>query len=166
MNLDKRLIIIMLVTLTTTGCDQGTKYLAGSYLPRYEMTSYFYDSVRIGYIENTGDFLGFGDILPEDLRFLLFTVVVGVFLIPLLLYLFFNSTLNTLSVIGYSLIFGGGVSNLHDRITNAGAVVDFLNPGIGTIRTGIFNIADMAIMTGETLALLAHSRIWRTLGDR
>jgi len=165
MNLDKRLIIIILVTLTTTGCDQGTKYLAGSYLPRHEMTSYFYDSVRIGYFENTGAFLGFGDILPEDLRFLLFTVVVGVILVCLFFYLLLNSTLNVMAVIGYSLIFSGGVSNLHDRITNAGAVGDFLNLGLGTFRTGIFNVADMAVMTGVILVLLAHSRIWRNLGD-
>jgi signal peptidase II len=32
-------------------------------------------------------------------------------------------------------------------------VTDFLNVGIGNLRTGIFNIADMAIMTGALLLL-------------
>ena len=129
------------------------------------MTSYFYDSIRIGYIENSGAFPGFGDILPEDLRFIFITVLVGVFPVCLFFYLLLNSTLNGLSVIGYSLISGGGSGNLHDRVTNEGAVVDLLNPGMGTLRTGIFNMADMAIMAGITLALLAHSRIKWNSGD-
>ena len=32
-----------------------------------------------------------------------------------------------------------------------GAVVDFLNVGIGPLRTGVFNVADMAIMAGAGL---------------
>ena len=48
-------------------------------------------------------------------------------------------------------MFSGGVSNFIDRASNNGAVVDFLNIGIGPIRTGIFNIADVAIMFGFAL---------------
>jgi signal peptidase II len=33
-------------------------------------------------------------------------------------------------------------------------VVDFLNVGIGSLRTGVFNVADMAIMAGVALFLL------------
>jgi signal peptidase II len=39
-----------------------------------------------------------------------------------------------------------------------GSVVDFLNVGIGSLRTGIFNVADMAIMLGVALLLLAELR--------
>ncbi|MDX1252905.1 MAG: signal peptidase II [Gammaproteobacteria bacterium] len=49
-----------------------------------------------------------------------------------------------------------GASNLYDRIINEGAVIDFLNIGVGVIRTGIFNVADMAIMLGGLLVLFAH----------
>ena len=34
-----------------------------------------------------------------------------------------------------------------------GNVVDFMNMGIGNLRTGIFNIADMAIMAGLFMML-------------
>jgi signal peptidase II len=48
---------------------------------------------------------------------------------------------------------GSGVSNLLDRIIH-GAVVDFMNVGIGPLRTGIFNVADMAIVLGVGIVLL------------
>ena len=48
----------------------------------------------------------------------------------------------------------GGFSNLYDRITNHGGVVDFMNMGVGSLRTGIFNVADMAIMAGVLLLVI------------
>jgi signal peptidase II len=39
------------------------------------------------------------------------------------------------------------LSNLIDRIA-VGSVIDFLNVGVGSLRTGIFNLADVAIMAG------------------
>ena len=47
-----------------------------------------------------------------------------------------------------ALIIGGGLGNLIDRILNQGAVIDFMNIGIGPIRTGVFNVADLAILAG------------------
>jgi signal peptidase II len=37
-----------------------------------------------------------------------------------------------------------------------GSVVDFLNVGIGPVRTGVFNVADMAIMLGAVLMVLGE----------
>ncbi len=158
MKLAKRMMVIILVSLACAGCDQGTKLLASTYLPKYEMTSYFNDTVRIGYVENTGAFLGLGSSLPENIRFSLFTVLAGLFLIGLFIYLVYGSSLNLITVIGFSLLLSGGGSNLYDRIVNDGAVIDFLNIGIGVVRTGIFNVADMAIMLGGVLLFVAHSK--------
>jgi len=44
-----------------------------------------------------------------------------------------------------------------DRVVR-GSVVDFLNIGVGPLRTGIFNVADMAIMLGGAVLLLAQRR--------
>ena len=41
----------------------------------------------------------------------------------------------------------GDAIHLVDRLTY-GMVIDFMNVGIGPLRTGIFNVADMAIMLG------------------
>jgi signal peptidase II len=37
-------------------------------------------------------------------------------------------------------------------------VIDFLNIGVGPLRTGVFNIADIAVMGGVVLFLLGHVR--------
>ena len=41
-----------------------------------------------------------------------------------------------------------------DRVVR-GSVVDFINVGVGPLRTGIFNVADVAILLGVTVLLLA-----------
>jgi len=47
------------------------------------------------------------------------------------------------------LIVGGGLGNLIDRLFFGGKVTDFVSMGIGPLRTGIFNVADVAIMFGS-----------------
>ncbi len=42
-----------------------------------------------------------------------------------------------------------------------GSVIDFLNIGIGPVRTGIFNVADVAIMVGIALLLADRYRARR-----
>jgi signal peptidase II len=60
-----------------------------------------------------------------------------------------------------TLFLAGGISNLVDRVTH-GSVVDFMNVGLGPLRTGIFNVADMAIMTGLVILACTHARSRRT----
>jgi len=158
MTLYRRLTIIIFVSLLSIIIDQATKSIAAENLPQYsyadDSQSYWYDTVRIGYTENSGVFLGLGNNLSDELRFGLFVVLVSFLLIGLLWYLIRNQELTPLSLVGLSLVFSGGVSNLYDRITNNGAVIDFVNMGIGSLRTGIFNIADVAIMLGLLLFVL------------
>jgi signal peptidase II len=59
---------------------------------------------------------------------------------------------------GLALATSGGIGNLIDRITNEGRVIDFVSVGIGPVRTGIFNVADMAIMAGVVLLLAGMRR--------
>jgi signal peptidase II len=157
MNVWKRILVIFLVTLSCVGCDQGTKLLASEYLPR-QMASYLNDILRLGYTENSGAFLGLGNNLSEQARFWIFVVLVGTFLLALFVYLVSNSKQNLASLIALSLVFSGGISNFYDRVVNNGAVIDFLNIGIGSIRTGIFNVADIAIMLGVVLLLFAQNK--------
>ena len=51
-------------------------------------------------------------------------------------------------MISLSLVVGGGFGNLADRIFNEGRVIDFMNIGIGSLRTGVFNVADIALSFG------------------
>ena len=157
MKLLQRIIVIVFISLACASCDQGTKSLADSYLPKNEMISYLNDTVRIGYVENTGAFLGLGSSLSKEIRFFLFQAIAGIFLIALLGYAVIGSKLGLASITGVSLIFSGGASNLYDRIVNDGAVIDFMNLGVGVLRTGVFNIADVAIMAGGLLFIFSQS---------
>jgi signal peptidase II len=64
---------------------------------------------------------------------------------------------------GLTLVAAGGFSNLVDR-ARFGSVTDFLALGTGPLRSGIFNVADVAILAGVLLccgALAVSS--WRDL---
>jgi len=143
-----RIILILGLLFFCIGCDQTTKTLARTYLAKEPTISFLNDMFRLQYIENAGAFLGMSDNFPPTLRFWLLTVIVSAFLLAGLTYLFFNKKLAPKYIITYSFILGGGISNVFDRLINNGKVVDFLNVGIGNIRTGIFNVADMLIMFG------------------
>ena len=111
---------------------------------------------RLTYFENPGAFLGLGADLPAPLRFWAFTVVAIVLLTGLAIYTWRSSThASTTILVGASLLVAGGVGNLIDRIYNDGRVIDFMVVGIGWLRTGVFNVADMALMAGVGLTVLA-----------
>jgi len=154
MKLSQKIFIICSISIAFIGCDQVSKRFAIEYLPKYETFSYFFDVLRIRYVENKGAFLGLGNNLPDEYRFWLFIVTVGLFLFGLLVYMLVSAKLDLVSLIGLSLAFSGGASNFYDRVVNDGAVVDFLNIGLGSLRTGIFNLADMVIMIG--MAILVY----------
>ncbi len=146
---------IAVITITCIGADQASKFLAAKNLTEGTITSYLFGFLRLQYIENTGAFLGLGSTLSIHSRFGLLVILVGLMLLGILCYLLLNTKQRVTSLIGLSMIFAGGLSNLYDRVNNAGAVVDFLNIGIGTLRTGIFNIADVTILFGLLLLVVS-----------
>jgi len=155
MNKLSRVSIVFILSLGCIGCDQSTKSLAKNVLQFETPKSYLNDTIRIMYTENSGAFLGVGDSLPPLLQTLFFKVMVGLVLCFLLYHLVTADGLNALSVTALTLMFAGGVGNLIDRFTNNGSVVDFLNIGIGPVRTGIFNVADIVVFIGAMLLFFA-----------
>jgi signal peptidase II len=153
-----RAMLVALVVTTCIGCDQATKVVAKEYLKPDAAISFAGDLFRLQYAENTGAFLSLGSSLPEHWRQWIFTVFIGIFLFGLLLYVVFGRELHFNHVACLSLVCGGGLSNLIDRIAYDGRVVDFLNVGIGPVRTGIFNVADMAITAGAILLAIEGFR--------
>ena len=96
------------------------------------------------------------------MRFWVLTVAVGLLLGGIVIFTAMNAKLNPTQVSGYAMIAGGGLSNWVDRARNDGSVVDFLNLGIGTLlRTGIFNVADLAIVAGICFLLFAGWKLER-----
>jgi signal peptidase II len=158
MSLAKRFFLVLVVLVACVGCDQSTKGFAEANLPHTRPMSLLADTVRLQTIHNPGAFLGLGDTAPKAWRVAALRIGVAVFLTGLLVYTLFASTTAPSTVLALALVLAGGVGNLIDRFTNDGHVVDFMNIGIGPLRTGIFNVADIAITVG-VLVLIIQSRL-------
>jgi signal peptidase II len=154
-----RISVVVAMLITCVGCDQTTKFLAREHLQGQGISSLLDDTLRLQYVENRGAFLSFGESLPQRWRTGIFTVGAGAVLAGFLLYAFFASTSGAGRITSLSLICGGGIGNLIDRIRFDGYVTDFLNIGIGPIRTGIFNVTDVSLMAGIALLLFQHRRV-------
>jgi signal peptidase II len=150
-----RLTLVSLVMAGTIGCDQATKQLAISQLREEPAQTFLGGILRLTFAENPGAFLGLGGSLSRPVQFWLLTAGVGLLLLSMLVYAVASHRIRRLHIVAIALIAGGGVGNWIDRVMNDGRVVDFLNLGIGSLRTGIFNVADVAIMLGGGLLLLA-----------
>jgi len=144
----KRTTLILLVLLSCVGCDQVTKQIARQSLATSNPISLLGDSLRLQYVENRGAFLSLGANIPEHWRFGLLTLLTGCFLVGLVLFLLRSKGLARATSVALALVAAGGIGNLIDRLVHQGRVVDFLNLGIGPVRTGIFNVADIAITLG------------------
>ena len=157
MRFRQRCLLVLLIVCACVSCDQTTKRIAAEHLPREHALSFAGDCVRLQVVENRGAFLGLGDELPAPVRELVLTGAVGVFLAVFLVFLLGSSKWSRPALVAGALLVGGGLGNLVDRILS-GHVIDFLNCGIGPVRTGIFNVADMAIMLGLFVVVGSHMR--------
>jgi signal peptidase II len=146
-----KLSFLLSVLLPCVGCDQATKSVARKFLTTSDPIPLLNGFIRFEYVENAGAFLGMGSQLPEVFRFLIFVVFTGTMLAVMLVIKVRDGDLPQLT--GLALLAGGGVGNLIDRIINEGRVVDFVSLGLGPVRTGTFNVADVAVMAGATLLL-------------
>jgi signal peptidase II len=149
-------IVVTIAIVATIGCDRVTKHAATTMLAGQPDHSYLADTVRLGYVENTGGFLSLGAGWPPAVRTSFFTLATGVVLLALAVVVI-KRRRDQWSDLGCALFLAGGVSNWIDRIAR-GSVVDFLNVGVGPVRTGVFNAADVAIMLGAAVFALAEFR--------
>ena len=149
-----RLTLLSLVMLTCVGCDQAAKAVARDSLAGRTI-SLLGGAVRFEYAENTGAFLSLGASLPSGMRSLLFVGGTGVIVLGLLVAMARGSQgASPSGSLGLAFLAGGAVGNLIDRLAYDGAVVDFVSVGLGGLRTGIFNLADVAITSGVILVAM------------
>ncbi len=141
------------IVVSTIACDRASKHVAEQRLAGGGRRSYLADTVRVEFTENRGGFLSLGADLPPAARTAVFTVGT-LALLAVLAATLGRRRHDGVSAVGLSLLWAGGVSNVIDRLLR-GAVVDFLNVGIGPVRTGIFNLADVAITVGVAVLLVA-----------
>jgi signal peptidase II len=112
------------------------------------------DRARQSRRERQPGFLSLGADLSPIARDAVFMVATGIALMALL-GLTLRRKYAGSGELGLVLFIAGGASNWIDRVLQ-GSVVDFLNMGIGRLRTGVFNMADVAIMLGAGLFVLGE----------
>lgn len=150
-----RYTLLFACLLFCVGCDQYTKKIAVEKLKYEPPVTYLNNTFRMEYAENTGAFLSVGSRLSKPIRFFLLVVANAAFLLLVMGMLVFRWQMPLLQFIALSLLLAGGIGNLIDRVFLNGIVIDFLNIGFGPLRTGIFNVADMAITGGALLMLFS-----------
>lgn len=162
MNNDRspRARFILATTLLTCliGCDQATKSIATKTLKDSPRQSYLHDTVRLDYALNSGGFLSLGRNLSPQARQWIFVGFNTCLMLGVAGVLVLNRRLTLLTFVSLVLILAGGIGNLIDRVSNHGLVTDFINLGFGPVRTGIFNIADIAVTLGGCLAIYLSMR--------
>jgi signal peptidase II len=151
-----RALALLLLVATTIGCDRVTKHLATENLAGAPPQSFLADTFRLTYAENMGGFLSLGASLPPAVRTAVFTVATGAILLVVAV-MAWRHRGSPGHAAAFALFIAGGVSNWFDRLTD-GWVVDFMNVGIGWLRTGVFNVADVAITVGIAVYVFAE---WR-----
>jgi len=144
----KRQIIMSLgIFLINYILDRFTKYIAIEYLKGNGAKSYFNNIFVLVYAENTGAFLSLGKDWNIYIKYAVLLIIPIIICIAGLLYLMLKEKINYRIII-FSCIIGGGIGNLVDRLFNEFTVIDFMNFGIGNIRTGILNVADISVTFG------------------
>ncbi len=150
------LFLFLVAVLGTIGCDRVTKHAATTTLAGQPSRSYLGGTVWLGYAENRGGFLSLGANLPSSIRTVIFTGATGLMLVVITA-LGFRHRWRGWHAVGLALFVSGGASNWIDRVVR-GSVVDFMHVGVGPVRTGVFNVADVAIMVGAIIVVWVEFR--------
>jgi signal peptidase II len=148
----KNIFIFIIGAAVIVILDQITKAAIVQRFNIHESYAVIDGFFNLVYVMNPGAAFGFLANMSETFRYIFF-IGITVAVIGLIIYYIVKSeSHNMLLIISLTLIFGGAVGNLIDRI-RFGAVVDFLDVYIGTAHWPAFNVADSAISVGAALMI-------------
>ena len=141
------IIIFLAGVLSVVFIDRLTKIYFVHLLDLNESIAVIKNVVHFTLVHNTG--IAFG--LFKDCGFVF--VIIPLILTGLLIYNIYyyrnSEQLSRTYIVAFSLILGGAIGNLFDRIT-LGHVIDFIDLRVWPV----FNIADSAITVGAAIILL------------
>jgi signal peptidase II len=146
-------ILYLAIALMVFLLDRWTKNLAARRIALYQHIQIIPGFLRLTHTENTGAaFSLFADsISPWKTWLLIAFSVIALAVVSILLWK--NDHAHIVTGIGLSLILGGAVGNLWDRVAR-GRVVDFLLFYVKRYQWPVFNLADSAIVIGAGLLVL------------
>jgi signal peptidase II len=143
-----RWILFAGIAIAVVVVDQLSKaWITGSLDPSAPPTQVLGDWLRVVYGRNSGILFG---MLPQSAAAF---AVVSLAVIGLIVVYHRRAGRGVVTTIALGLLLGGAIGNLLDRV-HYGAVVDWVDMGIGTWRFYTYNVADAAITTAIVLLLL------------
>lgn len=128
--------------------DQFLKYLILSNFNLFDSQKIIPHFFSLTYVRNTGAAFS---VLEGKISFFVL-LSIGI-LLYFGYYLVQTKNIPIVKQVVYSLLFGGIVGNLIDRL-RFGAVIDYLDVQFGTYQFAIFNFADCCIVIGGMILLL------------
>jgi len=150
-----RSLLILILVAFNVGLDQVSKEIVRETVVPGSKTELLGKQLQLMNVENSGAFLSMGSDSNPTVKLIFLLILPVIVLGVVLYYVLTNTTLDRLSIVGFSSIAGGGIANLYDRFLY-GSVTDFLFMDFGGIfRTGIFNVADLSVTTGMVLLLIS-----------
>ena len=139
-----------LIAVLVIALDRVTKLMIARRLSLHDSIPVIPGFFRIIHTENRGAAFGLFADSPSEWKVVLLIVFSVVALLIVSALLWKNSHRLSSTGIGLSLILGGAIGNLWDRVVS-GRVVDFLFFYIGQYQWPAFNMADSAIVVGAGL---------------
>jgi signal peptidase II len=130
------------ISFLVIAIDQISKFLTKTFMHVSQSEEVFGDFLRYTYIENPG--MAFGIQIGNRTLFTIFSIVAS---LVIFIYLIRTKGDQKYVKLALSLILGGAIGNLIDRVL-FGSVVDFIDMGIGDLRWPVFNVADMSVSIG------------------
>ncbi len=139
-----------LIALGVLLLDRFSKRLVAKEISLHDNIPVIKRVFYITHVENRGAAFGLFNDSPSEWKIALLVLFSVVALMIVSVLLWRSRHAMTATAVGLSLILGGALGNLWDRVLN-GRVVDFLLVYIGSYQWPAFNVADSAIVVGAGL---------------
>ena len=147
----KKIKIITLIIFAIFIFDQiSKKYIIG-YFDGNNSLIYINSFLNFDLIWNNG--IAFGLLGFENSN--LYNLITIIIILVILMLLYIIKKTNNFNIYFYSMIVGGALGNLVDRI-NFSAVPDFIDFHLGQYHWFVFNVADIFISTGVICLIIAE----------
>jgi signal peptidase II len=147
-----RVIYAAIAVLVLLG-DQVTKSMVESAIPEHEVIPVIPGFFNLTHVRNGGAAFGLFADSPAPWKTVLLIVISAALLASVVGVVWRSRRLQWEAGVGLSLVLGGALSNLVDRI-RVGRVVDFLDFYVRNYHWYTFNLADSAIVVGAGFLVL------------
>lgn len=142
----------ILIAALVVGLDRLTKWVIAQKITLHDSVDVVPGMFRLTHVQNQGAAFGLFSESPSEWKVAMLILFSVAALAVVSALLWKNGNAMNATAIALSLVFGGALGNLWDRVAT-GRVVDFLDFYLGSHHWPAFNIADSAIVVGALLLL-------------